>query len=136
MASFEDSQVTRNKRVAVGFIVALGVIAIALLAWAFWPSSTKPRPTQKPVAEKPKPVEPVSPPPPSIVKVTFRGQAGTKVTVAGTTVGLGAAVELPPGPVSVRYVCPAKKKQKPRTLEISPDIPASRDGVTIDVPCL
>lgn len=137
MASFEDSQVTRNRRMAVGFIIVLGVIAVALLAWAFWPSSAKPKPAQKSVAEKPKPVEPVSaPPPPSIVKVTFRGQAGTKVTVAGTTVALGAPVELPPGPVGVRYVCPAKKKQKPRTLEISPDIPPSLDGVTIDVPCL
>ncbi|MBM4778027.1 MAG: protein kinase [Archangiaceae bacterium] len=137
MASFEDSAVTRNRRVAVGFIIALGVIAVGLLTWAFWPSSAKPKPVQKPVAEKPKAVEPVqSPPPPSIVKVTFRGQAGTKVTVAGTAIALGAAVELPPGPVGVRYVCPPKKKQKPRTLEISPDIPASRDGVTIDVPCL
>ena len=137
MASFEDSQVTRRRRVAVGFIIALAVLAIVLLVWAFWPSSSvKPKPGQKSAAEKPKPVELPQPPPPSIVKVAFRGQAGTKVTVAGTTVALGAVVELPPGPVGVRYVCPAKRKQKPRTLEISPDIPANGDGVTIDLPCL
>ena len=137
MANFEDSQVTRRRRFAVIGVVGVSVLAVALLAWAFWPSA-KPKPKPRPVVEKPAPkvVEAPAPVVPSVVKVTFRGPAGTKVTVAGTAVTLGAVVELPPGPVTVRYVCPVKRKQKPRTLQFSPDIPASGGVTTIDVPCL
>ncbi|MBE2249372.1 MAG: hypothetical protein IAE78_07460, partial [Myxococcus sp.] len=60
-----------------------------------------------------------------------------RVTVAGTPVGVGSVVELPAGPVTVRYSCPARRKQKARTLQFTPDIPPSAGGVTtIDVPCL
>lgn len=134
MASFEDSVVTRRKRLAV--FVLVGVIAVlvgAVLIWALWPSPKKVTP--RPVVEKvpPKVQEPPPPPPPSVVKVDFRGPTGTKVTVAGTAVALGAVVELPPGKISVSYICPTRKKQKPRTLVT--DVPPSRDGVTIELPC-
>lgn len=137
MANFEDSQVTRRRRGAVIGVVAVSVLAVAVLAWAFWPSS-KPTPKPKAVVEKatPKVVEAPVSVVPSVVKVTFRGPGGTKVTVAGTAVTLGDVVELPPGPVTVRYVCPVKRKQKPRTLQFSPDIPATGGVTTIDVPCL
>ncbi len=139
MASFEDSQVTGRRRVAVIVVVVVAVLAVALLAWAFWPSP-KPAPTPKPVIEKPaaRAVEAPLPAPAvaSVVKVTFRGAAGTRVTVSGATVALGDVIELPPGPVTVRYVCPVKRKEKPRTLQFSPEIPASAGLTTLDVPCL
>ena len=137
MASFEDSQVTRQRRVAVILVVGIALFAVALLAWAFWPTP-KPRSAPKPIVEKPAPkiVEAPVAVAPTVVKVTFRGPAGTKVTVSGTAVSLGDVVELPPGPVTVRYVCPVKRKQKPRTLQFSPEIPASAGVTTIDVPCL
>jgi hypothetical protein len=139
MASFEDSQVTGRRRVAVIVVVVVAVLAVALLALAFWPSP-KPAPTPKPVIEKPaaRAVEAPLPAPAvaSVVKVTFRGAAGTRVTVSGATVALGDVIDLPPGPVTVRYVCPVKRKEKPRTLQFSPEIPASAGVTTLDVPCL
>jgi serine/threonine-protein kinase len=136
MASFEDSAVTRRKRVAaIAVMGVVGLLAVVLLAWALWPSPKKPAPKQ-PEKVAPKPVEPVKPPPPSVVKVTFRAPAGTKVTVGSTTVEPGAVVETPPGKLTVRYVCPPKRKQKPRALEYSPEIPPSADVVAIDLSCL
>jgi hypothetical protein len=145
MASVEDSQVTGRRRVAVIAVVVVVVLSVALLAWALWPSpkpapTTKPAPTAKPVIEKPavKDVEAPLPAPvvAPVVKVTFRGPAGTRVTVSGATVALGDVIELPPGPVTVRYVCPVKRKEKPRTLQFSPEIPSSAGVTTLDVPCL
>ncbi|MBL8922902.1 MAG: serine/threonine protein kinase [Myxococcaceae bacterium] len=137
MASFEDSAVTRRKRVAVFVIVgAVAVLAGALLVWALWPSQKKPAP--KPSVEKVAPPKPekAAPPPPAVVKVTFRAPPGTRLTIGSTSYEPGATVEVPPGKLTVRYVCPPKRKQRARTLEYSPEIPASAEPLSIDLPCL
>ncbi len=142
MAKYEDSQAVQLRQnrnlAAVAILTAVGVAVLALLIWALWPSKpSAPVPKGKPGVEKP--ATKSQPPPPAsaitAVKVTFRAPAGTKASIEGNSLTLGSPVELPPGAVTIRYTCPAKKKQRPRTVEFTSQVPASPEPVAIDLSC-
>ncbi|MCU0696840.1 MAG: serine/threonine protein kinase [Myxococcaceae bacterium] len=125
MAHFEDSQVgATGRRTAIVVIGVVVAAAAALLAWALWPSSSVPERAPSKPAVVDAPSVPAPPAPAGLVKVSFKAAPGVKISVAGTELTQGQVIEVPPGDLRVTYVCPGRKKQKPRTHNVTQAVPA------------
>jgi hypothetical protein len=99
------------------------LVAIGLLAWALWPSAPPPRRVEPQPAPVDRPGTPEATAPPRLVKVSFKAPPGVKITVEGTEIAPGKSIDVPPGELRVVYVCPGKRKQKPRTHNVTQQVP-------------
>jgi eukaryotic-like serine/threonine-protein kinase len=139
MAEFEDSQIVGGRRKRAIAVVALILVAVStLVVWALWPrgSSPTPAPVQVPDARAPAPITPQAQgAAPALVRVTFRGRKGTSATIDGVAIALEQIIELRPGPLTVRVVCPVKKPQKPHPMDFTATVPERDRSATIDLPC-
>jgi hypothetical protein len=106
-----------GRRLAVVALVALFAVALAVLAW--WLTRSPPASA---LPAEPAATEGPEPSPAALVRVRFKAPRGVTVSVSGVEVSGGQYVEVPPGELRVRYVCPGR--QRPRTHDVVQLVPA------------